>query len=229
MTSNKLSQVFVTGRTGLSQQFKHFLDKYGNNQIKGLMIVRNPIKEVATQFFKTFGNVPYDKLFHLQLWLTLDNSKTVMVEKNHTLNGDDQPRTTADNEIMQIDHSLVPNITLNELMHNTASLMGKHFIQYHPEKANCQSFIISILKANGINESNYNEFIQQDAQEIFKNHPNLRKLSATITQVVDRGHLLIGQGVKKENKWIQHVKQYSKDNNVSYKDAIKLAKDSYHK
>ena len=34
---------------------------------------------------------------------------------------------------------------------------------------------------------------------------------------------------KKQNSWILHCKQYAKDNNVSYKDAIKQAKDTYVK
>ena len=29
--------------------------------------------------------------------------------------------------------------------------------------------------------------------------------------------------------WIAHVKKYAKENNVSYKDALKLAAPSYHK
>jgi hypothetical protein len=38
----------------------------------------------------------------------------------------------------------------------------------------------------------------------------------------------INVGGKKPSKWIQHVKKYAKENNVSYKDAMKQAKASYH-
>ena len=34
---------------------------------------------------------------------------------------------------------------------------------------------------------------------------------------------------KKQNSWILHCKQYAKDNNVSYKDAIKQARATYVK
>ena len=35
--------------------------------------------------------------------------------------------------------------------------------------------------------------------------------------------------VRKSNKWIDHVRKYAKDNNVSYKAAIISAKASYTK
>ena len=38
----------------------------------------------------------------------------------------------------------------------------------------------------------------------------------------------ISTGGKKPSKWLQHVKKYAKENNVSYKDAMKQAKASYH-
>tara|TARA_R110000772_G_scaffold220930_1_gene331330 strand:+ start:329 stop:610 length:282 start_codon:yes stop_codon:yes gene_type:complete len=34
---------------------------------------------------------------------------------------------------------------------------------------------------------------------------------------------------KKSNSWVDHVKKYKIDNNCSYADAMKLAKDSYVK
>jgi len=36
-------------------------------------------------------------------------------------------------------------------------------------------------------------------------------------------------GAKKTSAWIQHVKDYSKNNNVSYKEAMTKAKASYKK
>ena len=42
-----------------------------------------------------------------------------------------------------------------------------------------------------------------------------------------RGGISTG-GAKKPSKWIQHVKQYANKHNVSYKQAMKDAKASYH-
>ena len=43
-----------------------------------------------------------------------------------------------------------------------------------------------------------------------------------------------GSGIKKEkslktSKWIDHVKAHSKEHNISYKQALKLAKETYNK
>lgn len=33
--------------------------------------------------------------------------------------------------------------------------------------------------------------------------------------------------VRKPNSWIEHVKKYALDNNISYRNSVKLARDSY--
>ena len=39
----------------------------------------------------------------------------------------------------------------------------------------------------------------------------------------------MSMAVKKSNSWVDHVKKYKEDNNCSYADAMKLAKDTYVK
>lgn len=35
--------------------------------------------------------------------------------------------------------------------------------------------------------------------------------------------------VRKPNSWIEHVKKYALDNNISYRNSVKLARESYNK
>ena len=43
-----------------------------------------------------------------------------------------------------------------------------------------------------------------------------------------RSRKLKGGKSPRRNKWISHVKQYAKKHNVSYKEAMSLARKSYH-
>jgi hypothetical protein len=60
--------------------------------------------------------------------------------------------------------------------------MGPKFIPYHPDSNNCQDFIISCLKANGIKEGH--DFVKQDTSMIFKDKG---WLSGTARNVTDLG------------------------------------------
>lgn len=47
-----------------------------------------------------------------------------------------------------------------------------------------------------------------------------------LSQLEDK---LVGGSKRPPSKWVMFVKQYAKDHDVSYKEAMSLAKDSYHK
>ena len=239
-----IDQVFVSGRKSIPPRFDFFVNKYKNEIIDRMIIVRTPVNAIITNLFKVLSTVPYDKLFHLQLHIIFKNGKTVMIEKNEKLNSDVHPRINKDSEQYEIDPSFIPdNRSLGSLIHNTEQFMGDKFIQYSASSSNCQDFVLSVLKSNGIDSNDYNEFIKQDTQSIFKGHTNLRKFANTVTQAVDRASILFGRGndnqeddveggaLKKpiKNKWIKHVMDYAKEHNLSFREAMGPAKKTYNK
>ncbi len=230
--SKRFREAFLTGRTSLSPHVAKFLSKYGNQTITDISILRTPVMSVIQKLFEQFGNLKntdYDKLFHLSMIITLDSGKSFAIEKNEHINIIDKPVLQKSSESVRMDDSDVPDVTLIDFITNAKQYMGNKFIPYNPKHNNCQDFILGLLKGNGINEAGYIAFIKQDAQAIFNGNVWLRKLSHTVTDIADRSQLLVGRGVKRNNNaWITHVKQYANTHNISYKDAMGLAKASYY-
>ena len=207
----------VYGRDDFAPNINAFLKQHGDKYIIGLELNRNPVSQMITKFLKTLTKVPYDKLFHLQLFITLNDGKKFMMEKNAQINIGKAQKTKQSDSIFIHE---VPNITLNEFIGNARVFMGNKFIPYHASNSNCQDFILGLLHGNNINVKQYDDFIKQNAQAIFKNKPNLRKLTNTVTDIANRSDILVHGGGMKPLTWIDHVKEFSNFHQISYKDAL---------
>jgi hypothetical protein len=58
------------------------------------------------------------------------------------------------------------NVSLDELFKHTEKYMGKKYLVYDAITNNCQVFISSILKANGISNKEITDFIMQDIPSV---------------------------------------------------------------
>jgi hypothetical protein len=158
----------------LPPNVRKLLSKVGDENIEKIKIVRYPIKlskifnliSLGTYqtFIKKFG---LDKLFHLSLYI---NDKYV-IEKNQVINMEvDNPLSVENAE--SLDVSVNNKITFNELLEKTKALMGdKNFTNYNARNNNCQVFITSILKSNSLLNSENNDFINQDVEQILSAIP----------------------------------------------------------
>ena len=132
------------------------------------------------------SETPYDKLFHLFAIFHTDVGN-VLVEKNEVINMQMNPHIEAE----YINITIPKNLTLNSILKNTEKQMGYKFHTYSAYGNNCQDFIQNMLLSNNIHEGL--DFVKQRTEDIFKNHPNLRKFSNTVTDIV--GHFdVIKQG-----------------------------------
>ena len=106
--------------------------------------------------------------------------------------------------------------------------MGANFITYSARRNNCQDFLMAICKSNNIGDESDYKFIKQDVKSLFT--PFSETVSNIVTNTGARFNTAIyGQGIKKANKWLEHVKQCQKTHNLSYKEAMKKAKETYKK
>jgi hypothetical protein len=163
-------------------------NELGNEIITSLQIGRTPVPKAITSamnavslggFNKIFKTLPYDKLFHLFLIITTDKGK-FMLEKNERINVSKSYPTNG----LETRNVVIPNnLTVNTLIDTTQSFMGGNFLPYDPANQNCQDFILSLLKANNIATTELADFVKQDTSEIFKQNPNLAKISKGLTDV----------------------------------------------
>jgi hypothetical protein len=178
--------------------FRQFLEKYGNETIHSLAVVRIPLSSalkialnVASgfTFYDKLKQEPYDDLFHLGLII---NNK-YMVEKTNVVSiGNYKAKPKSETEPV---NNIPPNLTINDLIMKTKDYMGtNNFFNYSAKHNNCQVFVNSILKANNLED--HSKFIMQDVTNIFANNTLMRKVVNTVTDIGNQANILLeGQGI----------------------------------
>ena len=173
-----------------NKKTNYFLNKNGDEIIKKMVVIRVPITSIFNMIIKTFNNTYYDKYFHLSLII---NDKYI-IEKNEIINisyykktiikdGQYLPINYLNIQHYIINNDLIPNISIKQLLYNTQQYMGSSYFYYSGLKNNCQDYILSILKSNGINDDNLNNFIKQDVNYIKNNWPTIRNIMNFSTNI----------------------------------------------
>jgi hypothetical protein len=166
------------------------LRKVGNETITEIKVARSPLSKILSfflnlasvgEFERRLSQTPYDKLYHLFMIVKTDRG-TYLVEKNEVIiikrfNG----RLTKQTEVLQT--NLREGLTLNILLEKTRKNIGDKFYTYKGQDNNCQFFINSILKSNGLNTDELEKFVMQDTRYLFDNNPRFRKIVNSITDI----------------------------------------------
>lgn len=209
--------------------FREMLNKIGNENINSLEIIRQPISTLLTQLLNTLSgftllrrikNTPYDNLFHLKL--RINNKYDLEKESSPLLQN---KKNVKHQEYLPI--SNVPNITIAEFINNCVNRVGlKKFNQYNGENNNCQVFILDLLHSNDINNAEYDNFIKQDVEFIFRNNPNplFRQIMNATTDLGNRITMLEeGTGISKPHKNISkyEIKPYTYKQAKKYNVIVK--------
>lgn len=183
-----------------TNQSKKTLAQYGNWRIVDMFIQRKPIMGILDKFLNvlSFGKFQelknkygYDKLFHLQLGLTLMKDRTIqkiIVEKNETVDITTESTKGIDKEtqIYMIPMPRNRAVSLSQLVDGTKQRVGDYtFFSYDPFTNNCQFFIrylLETLKMYGKPEA---DFLFQDMTGFKKELP--KWLPAFSRKVTDLG------------------------------------------
>ena len=173
----------------LPPSVKEYLRKYGDEVISKATIVRNPVQKLLTgamnavslgSFGKKFGRLPYDDLFHLQLWVTTP-SGVFGIEKNEVITMTFNPKPAQNAEFKEV--SVPADLTMNKMMLGSEKIQGDKWTRYDAYSNNCQDFVMSLLRGSGMgNEGDY-QFVKQDTDSLFKNDSFLRKFSRSLTNI----------------------------------------------
>jgi len=181
------------GRDKLPPNVRKIMEKHGNDEIDYIQVARNPLAsstklalDVASlgtfsrDAKKLMKEKSYDSLFHLYMVITLKNGKNILTEKNAQINMEYKGvRRDATSKLVSVNKKL----TLNTLMAKTKKRMGAKFLPYDGFKNNCQSYIISILKANNLGNETIYKFVKQDTSGIFKTSPIFAKVTRLVTDL----------------------------------------------
>ena len=172
---------------------RQMLTKYGNWNVIGLKVRREPIKAMLNQVLdaitlgkwsKAKDELAYDKVFHLSLIVTLQSPTTnetndILVEKNEVINMADNYDVNNNQEYFIV--PVTRRFTLNTMMNSAQRLGGKDFFKYNAFTNNCQMFIDLLLNAVGLNSPQAKEFILQSTEELAKRLPEYTPAVAQVT------------------------------------------------
>ena len=227
---NNTQKVLKNGRKGYPPKVNSFIGKFKNEIIRHIAVVRTPINKVIKSILDKFGGkAPYDKLFHLRLQVTCRSGFKFTIEKNEVITVTKKFRKDKTDEKINIPHAF--GVTIDNFLLNAETSMGRKYFIYNAVSSNCQDFVFGLINSNGVKNDKVNTFIKQDTKSIFEGHPNLRKFANSLTGLAGKiiDPILQGGKLKSTNPWITHVKQYAKEHNISYRDALKKASESYKK
>lgn len=236
----KTVKAVVEGVTDLSASVRDILAKHGDKTITKVSVIRTPVSSVVKEalnvvslgeFKKKLSAAPYDDIYHLFMLLTLSDGTTVSLEKNALITMRVNPDRKGDFR----EASPPAGLTLNALMDNTKKKMGKKFLPYSAKSANCQNFILNVLRANQMDTPTLDTFVKQDTDDLLGASDSfLNKFSNAVTNLGGVVATIQEGGevkVKKPNAWISHVKAEAERRGVSYRESLRSAetKDSYKK
>lgn len=196
---------------------KETLNKYGMDQIKKIRVSREPLSskiQQALELVNKQSKEKYDELFHLSLIVTVQY-RDLLIEKNETIEIEDNFKMKSTRTLIDVPMN-GKQITLNKLMENTLNGMGpEKYFEYNAWLNNCQSFVSSILKYNGLLTPELQKFIMQDLTQIVETTPWLaRKFADFVTHTAGWFKKITGKGINiDEPIFFDDVEQSSYKNN----------------
>lgn len=210
-TVNKISKVGKkTGRfidtvinpdKYLPPSLKRVLKDHGEEVITKLTLRRNPVSSLITgamnavsggTFYDNLKNQPYDKLFHLGLVVSTDNTNFVLekIERVNVSYSISKPQG-----LEELSVSVPSGLTVRNLIDNTLNKMGKNkFLDYDGYNNNCQDFMMNVLQSNNVSNEENTKFVKQDTQVLFKDSSLLQKVSKKLTDIGASANVLMKGG-----------------------------------
>lgn len=176
---------------------KDLLSKYGNNTVEYVRVAREPIASMFSYIINKITSKPHDQLFHLFVYLHLNNGMVIRLEKNQRV----AVKVNASKDESQ-QHDITPLtgvyrvMTLNSIFDRYETLKGESAYVYDAVNSNCQDFILSIVHILGITK--YDAFIKQNVKSLVpKWAQTLSKIITDTASVID---YTIKGGGKGKNK-----------------------------
>jgi len=199
---------------------RKFLADHKNNKIVEISVCRTPIASMVDKFLNlvTLGGfnrakkeLNYDSMFHLYLYMVLDNGEIWRTEKTAVINakrvgGEEKNKDT---NCMHINN--IKNVTVESFFGNAVQWFKMNNLNpfyYDAKTNNCQIYITALLRGSRLSNPQIEGFVLQDAEAIFSKLPGfVHKISRVATDIASWGHRLIfGKGERKKSK--RRVRKY---------------------
>ncbi len=207
---------FLTGNYPGEKTLKKLLNEHGDAKVTSMYVGRDKVGSAietvlnlvaAGKFKDAKSKAGYDKLFHLFCEISLSDGYSFRIEKNEKFTIGN-PQRKSNTETMNV--PIGKSVTLAMFMNNAIKSVGdKNFFTYSAFEYNCQHFIQTLLKANGLLTSALDKFIFQDISLITAQIPSYTgKIANTVTDfAASVKSLFTGSGIEKGMPRINALEQ----------------------
>ncbi len=216
---------------------RDIISNYGSQTITSLQVARAPVPKAITTalnvasggtFDAGMKSQPYDKLFHLFMYLTLQSGTKILFEKNAQINSSVNPSLPPNTETKDV--PINQALTMNQFLENGKQQMGKSFFPYDPHYNNCQDFILGVLTGNKLITPDVRDFIKQDTGQLFANNKVLGTVAKGVTSLGGIGERLIhGFGIHQPSGSVVQSVLFDKPKYTNVKAVKWLIKHGYTK
>jgi hypothetical protein len=187
-----------------------------NQTISAMVIRRAPIASAlntafelitAGKWYSGMKEAGYDQMYHLGVVITTENGKSSILEKLSSLNFSDTITTVPKTEYRKV--SVPAGLTVGMMLDKTYDFMGRdQYFKYDAFQNNCQTFIYSLLKSNGLGTQADYDWLLQPLDVLLKKEPGfLPGVAKTITNIGAIWDTLFG-GISQ--KKMKHIRKYLK-------------------
>ncbi len=171
-----VKQAFVGIRQNYSPVYRKHLERVGDYVITDAELMRTPISAGFEKALRTVKKIPYDKLFHLAIILTVQ-PKSGGRKQRFTYDKTELNRffpytpsqSTSETETRKLD-LLRKDLTVNELLTKTEKGYGtENYFTYDARNRNCQDFILATLQYNKdvfAENAENTAFVKQDVEDL---------------------------------------------------------------
>lgn len=151
---------------------RDLISKYKDYKIVHILGAKQPIESSVQwlaniissgKYEQAKSKLGYDNFFHVYLILRLEDGTKLKVEKNEVINIEVITGLQKNTGSYNIGDT---NIRLGDFLSRGQQLMGDRYFDYDPFTNNCQIYLLSLLKANGLINKDISDFFGQDAQAV---------------------------------------------------------------
>lgn len=220
----KRAKAAIAGpRTGPGPDMRKLLAEYGDKKITDFYVCRTPIFNNLSKIanFLSAGDydkakklLHYDDMYHLYTIIVLEDGTKLKLEKNE----EPELKKVSENEIKNIETEGTQckrvngidgkTLTINDLIKNGETVSGKNkFYVYDIVDANCQLFVMDLLKGSNLLTSELDNFIMQNVSEVLKTLPSWsQKVARLLPNIKSQLNILFkGVGRRRDLRHIYRI------------------------
>jgi hypothetical protein len=166
----KTVKTMINGRNDYPPAERKIISDEGERIIKEIIVYREPLESKVNalvnlissgKFDEVKKKYGYDEMYHLFMVVKLDNDVRILIEKNEVINIHLNPsiKVTAQSMPVALNNK---KISFKQFLDNGQNYMGDKYFKYDAFTNNCQNYISSLLKSNGLDNPTVNSFVVQD-------------------------------------------------------------------